>query len=298
MISIEHPMRITASILPSLGANLVSFTVDGKELIYWDEERLAGESFMTGAFHMFPTPCRLKGCSYMFEGRRIFQRKHGRDVFIHGLIRDEPMHYLKNGNTLCCWLDVGPGHPVFEGYPFRFRFTLTYSLIPFGLEIQFTVENKDICNLPFGYGIHPFWRLHGARDDVLLELPCSHVLELADSIPTGRVTPVDGTPYDLRSPRPLSHTPVDCVLWGKKEGEPARIMFKAIATRLLLDASQILPHMIIYAPRTEPYVCVENLTSCPNAPNLAAEGRTELANLLIVPPDEKIKGWVRYTVEH
>lgn len=83
-----HRCRIV--VLPHLGANLISFQVDGREFMHWDPARLlAADSHMTGCFHMFPTPCRLTRSRYTFEGREVIQRKYGQEVHIHGLIRDE-----------------------------------------------------------------------------------------------------------------------------------------------------------------------------------------------------------------
>ena len=52
-----HTMKI--EIMPRLGANLCSFVVDGKELIYWSDDDLLKNGDMRGCFHMFPTPCRV-----------------------------------------------------------------------------------------------------------------------------------------------------------------------------------------------------------------------------------------------
>ncbi|MGQ9661934.1 MAG: aldose 1-epimerase [Kiritimatiellia bacterium] len=296
-ISSKSGPNVSASVLPDLGANLVSFGFEGYELIYWDEHECRADGFMTGAFHMFPTPCRLKGCSYVFEGRRIRQRKHGKDVFIHGLIRDEKMSFAKTADSISCWLDIEAGHPVFEGFPFRCRIILTHTLIRSGVEVRFRLENKDKCRIPFGYGIHPFWRIYGSRKEVLVRIPCDHILELEESIPNGNIMPVQGTPYDLRSARRLDTVPMDCVLWRKKESESSEILLAAIKLRIRLDASEHFQHMILYAPPDKPYVCVENLTSSPNAPNLSAGGRSEVANLLVAEIGQTVEGWVRYIVE-
>jgi len=65
----------TAGITPGMGANLVSLSVDGEELIYWDQPGFIAGKSHTGAFNMFPTPCRLANSSYEFEGRKINQTK-------------------------------------------------------------------------------------------------------------------------------------------------------------------------------------------------------------------------------
>ena len=55
--------------------------------------------------------------------------------------------------------------------------------------------------------------------------------------------------------------------------------------------------MIVYAPKGKPFVCVENLTTCPNAPNLVAAGKGDVASMLVVAPGKKAEGWIRYTLE-
>ncbi|MFA6112013.1 MAG: hypothetical protein WDA75_24915, partial [Candidatus Latescibacterota bacterium] len=219
-ITLSHSRRfdLKAQVTPGVGSNLVSFSVDGVELIHYDVAgMLAGTSF-TGAFNMFPTPCRLDGCSYEFEGRRILQQKHGEKVFIHGLIRDEVMEYRQEPSSITSWIDVTPSHPVHEGFPFQCRFTLVHALSEDALSVRFVLENRDTRNIPFGYGIHPFWRLHGDREEVTVRVPCDSILDLKDLVPTGGCTPVAGTPLDLRQGRTLSGLFIDNAYWRREPG--------------------------------------------------------------------------------
>ena len=208
-IAAHGRFELRAQILPGVGANLISFSVDGTELIYWDAAGfLAGETF-TGAFTMFPTPCRLDNCSYEFEGRSINQRKHGEPVFIHGLVRDERMQVHNEGSSLTCWLDITPDHPVYEGFPYQCRFSVTHALRDDALTVSFLLENRDSCNIPFGYGIHPYWRIYGDREDMIVRAPCDYTLDLENLVPTGGCTPVAGTVLDL--------------LYGQK---PAKLLYR------------------------------------------------------------------------
>lgn len=297
-ISRQGRHAYTAAITPAMGANLISFTVDGTELIHWDEAGfLSGETF-TGAFNMFPTPCRLAECSYTFEGKRIVQRKRGEDVFIHGLVRDEELEFDNGGTSITSWLDIGPGHAAYEGFPFKCRFSVTHALHEAGLTVAFLLENKDDCNIPFGYGIHPFWRIQGARGDVEVRVPCAHALELAALVPTGGVLPVEGTDIDLRDGRNIETLTIDNVFWKREPGDTAALTLRAIGKQLLFEASDNFPHMIVYAPAGEPFICVENLTSTPNAPNLVTEGHGDVASMLVAAPGETVEGWIRYSVEN
>lgn len=293
-LSLRGRFDLQTRVTPGVGSNLVSFSVDGVELIHYDEAgMLAGTSF-TGAFNMFPTPCRLDGCSYEFEGRRILQQKHGEKVFIHGLIRDEVMEYRQEPSSITSWIDVTPSHPVYEGFPFQCRFTLVHELGEDALTVRFALENRDTRNIPFGYGIHPFWRLHGEREEVAVRVPCDYTLDLKDLVPTGGCTSVTNTALDLRQGRALSGLFIDNAYWRREPGATAELCLARLHKKILFGASDLFSHMIVYAPEGQPFVCVENLTTCPNAPNLVSAGFGEMANMLVAAPGARVEGWVEY----
>jgi aldose 1-epimerase len=288
--------RFRVQVLPGLGANLVSFTTDGTELIYWDEKAFLSGELFAGGFTMFPTPCRLDNSSYEFEGRKIVQTKGGEQVFIHGLVRDEVMQFRNEGSRISSWIDITPEHPVYEGFPFLCRFTVIHELSDDSLSVGFKLENKDTRNIPFGYGIHPFWRLQGDRADVTVRIPCDYTLDLENLVPTGGYTPVEGTDLDLRKDKSLQNFYIDNAFWKRNPGDTAVLALKAIGKKIVYEASDNFPHMIVYAPEGQPFVCVENLTTCPNAPNLVSAGKGEVANMLIAPPGDTLEGWIKYTV--
>lgn len=291
----QYPLR--AQVLPGLGANLVSFQVDGTELLHCVPETLNKPEPFTGAFKMFPTPCRLAGASYEFEGKTIAQKKHGKTRMIHGLVYDEAMQFENTGREIRAWLDVVPGHPVYEGFPFKCTFVVTHALHDSGLTVRFEVHNHDDCNLPFGFGIHPYWRIQGERKDVLVRVPCDHILDLENLVPTGGVTPVEGTELDLRKPKSIDSFYIDNAFWKRNPGDSAELELHAIGKTIVYEASDNFPHMIVYAPEGESFLCVENLTTCPNAPNLVSAGHGDVANMRIVPPGGREEGWIKYTVK-
>ena len=296
-IALQGDFALRAQITPGVGANLISFTVDGDELIYWDEPGfLAGETF-TGAFTMFPTPCRLDNCSYAFEGRHIVQKKGGEQVFIHGLVRDEAMQYRCDAASITSWIDITPEHPVYEGFPYRCRFSVSHTLGRDSLTVSFTLENFDTCNIPFGYGIHPFWRIHGERREMRVRVPCDAILDLENLVPTGGVTSVIGTDLDLRAGKDLEGFFIDNAFWKRNPGDAAQLTLAAAGKAIVYEASDNFPHMIVYAPEGQPFVCVENLTTCPNAPNLVTAGHGAVANMLVAAPGATVDGWIKYTIK-
>ena len=216
---------------------------------------------------------------------------------MHGLIRDEAFEFRNDGARLTSWIEITPEHPVFDGFPFRCLFTMRHSLHECGLTVSYQLENRDSRNIPFGYGIHPFWRLHGDRGQVEVRVPCDYVLELADLVPTGAVLPVEGNELDLRRNRSLEGLFIDNAFWKRSPGDQAELRFAALGRKLIFEASDDFLHMIVYAPRAEPFVCVENLTTCPNAPNLVSAGQGEMASMLVAPPGETLEGWIRYRIK-
>jgi len=66
--------------------------------------------------------------------------------------------------------------------------------------------------------------------------------------------------------------------------------------QMTISASNIFKHMIVYAPQDKEYLCVENLTSPPNAPNLHSRGFRDIASLVIAEPGETVGGWIRYEI--
>ncbi len=174
---------------------------------------------------------------------------------------------------------------------------MTHALQDNALTVSFTLDNRDTCNIPFGYGIHPFWRLFGSREEMVVRVPCDYALELADLVPTGGCIPVVGTPLDLRAGKSLRDLYIDNAFWKRNPGDSAEIDYKALGKTLVITASDNFPHMIVYAPEGQPFVCVENLTTCPNAPNLVSAGKAELANMLIAAPGSSVSGWIKYTIK-
>ena len=302
-----HATRI--AVLPRMGANLVSFQMDGREFIHFDAPRvLADSGQMTGCFHMFPTPCALDKGRYVFQGREVVQQKRGEVISNHGLLRDETFAITKTDTELTAWLEWGEGDAVYEGFPWAGRVEIRYRLIARGLEVRFAFENRGDSPAPVGYGIHPFWQFTCDRADALVKVPAEYRLALdnyVDQNPTGELIPVEGTKYDLRDYRPLAGLFIDDVFWPRPESEQAAVAFPGEGPfgaaqgelRVKIEASANMRHLVCYSPEARPFVCIENLTSAPDAQNLYAKGFEELSGLTIVEPGERMEAWVRWEVE-
>ena len=75
------------------------------------------------------------------------------------------------------------------------------------------------------------------------------------------------------------------------------IEFRDIGLRLTLKGDESFTHMVAYTPAEEPFVCMENYTCAPNAPNLYSLGKEEVSGLKVVAPGESIEGTVSFTID-
>ncbi len=94
-----------------------------------------------------------------------------------------------------------------QGFPGEMKFTVKYTLNETSLEIEYFAESdKDtVC----GFTNHSYFNLNGGASG---ETMLNHTLQIdadgycvvdSDALPTGFVSPVDGTPFDFRGPKLL-----------------------------------------------------------------------------------------------
>jgi aldose 1-epimerase len=99
-----------------------------------------------------------------------------------------------------------------EGYPGRVDVTVTYTLADGALRLDYTATNAEpeggldtIVNLTNHAYFHLGGHAAGSVGDHLVTIPADRYVRVdGDLIPTGELVPVDGTPLDLRTARPVS----------------------------------------------------------------------------------------------
>ena len=91
-----------------------------------------------------------------------------------------------------------------EGSPGNLEITLTYAL---SADNEFSVDIQAVTDKPTPVNIthHPFFRLgQGSVEAYRMWIKASHYLPIDElSIPTGEIAPVEGTPFDFRTPHAI-----------------------------------------------------------------------------------------------
>lgn len=102
-----------------------------------------------------------------------------------------------------------------QGFPGRFTVTVTYMLTAENkvkIHYEGSADKDTVANMTN----HSYWNLNGESDGSVMD----HLLEIraqsftpvdAAAIPTGEIKPVEGTPFDFRSAKPMSRdAETDC----------------------------------------------------------------------------------------
>lgn len=161
--------------IDSLGAQLLSFTKNGKEYI-WQRNP---EFWENCAPILFPVVGRLRDGVLTIQGKDY-------PMPIHGFVRSTEMEVSeKTDSSVTFTLSDSP--KTMEYYPWKFRFSVTFSLVGNTLTTHFLVENRDTEEMLFGLGGHPAFNVpmeEGAKfTDYQLEFEKEELLAGNDCAP-------------------------------------------------------------------------------------------------------------------
>ena len=301
LIQLSVAEGLRATIAPQAGSNLFSLTVDGHELLHQPERLAELVEQRAGTPIMFPTPNRVRDGRMRFEGRTFqFPPNNGAN-FIHGLARRRPWAVGRLGAARGVaraetYLDWDRKQPEFSQFPIAHRLSVSYSLGGGRLRIAYRIQNRDRTRLPFGFGLHPYFRIPGDRAEVSLRVPLVRRMEADSMLPTGRLLPVRGTAHDLRTRKGLPGLALDDVYLGMVPGKTAEFQLRQPPLQVRLSGSSAFTHLVVFTPPDRPFFCIENQTSSTDAHNLWADGQREVSHLLVVPPGKSSSGHVDWTI--
>jgi aldose 1-epimerase len=152
---------------------------------------------------LIPFPGRIREGSYTFNGQTYQMEKNDREGpnAIHGFLRHVPWQTVdQSPRDVTFSVEMGPED--YPGYPFALRVTLTYALDEGGLTTRLAIENIGAGPAPVAAGFHPYFTVGSELIDTdTLQIDMASVLDFVDMLPTGKVLPVEGTPFDFREPR-------------------------------------------------------------------------------------------------
>ena len=219
-----QPYRISrgdhVAVVTEVGATLRSYHVGDRPVLdgFSADQRPDGGRGQVLA----PWPNRVRDGRYRFDGQdlQLGLTEAAKGNAIHGLVRwvgwtaqSHSDHEVVMGTTV--WPQ--------PGYPWLLRLTATYRLVEDGLEVTLAARNESEHPAPYGIGQHPYLAAPGGVDSAVLTVPADRRLLMDDrSVPVGD-EPVDGTPYDFRSGRPVGDLRLDEAYVALQPGPDGRV---------------------------------------------------------------------------
>ncbi|WP_089154456.1 aldose 1-epimerase family protein [Micromonospora sp. NBS 11-29] len=195
------------AVVVEVGGGLRAYRHDGLDYLdgYAEDEISPGS-----AGHVLaPWPNRIRDGAYTFGGRslQLDLTEPERHNALHGLVtwaRWELVEHSPDSVTL------GYDLPPTPGYPWALRLRSRWSVGPDGLRAEHEVTNLSAEPAPFGFSVHPYFRLPEVGvDDLLLRVPGrSRVVLDGRLLPVG-VAGVTGTEFDFTNPRPIGDLVLD-----------------------------------------------------------------------------------------
>ena len=147
---------------------------------------------------------RLGGAQFTLNGKTYILAKNDGKNHLHGGLRGFDK-YVWDAEVLEDGVKFSRVSPDSEeGYPGTLRVSVSYRVANGALTITYdAVSDQDtLCNLTN----HSYFNLNGGGTALshTLQIHADRFTENSDQcMPTGKILPVDGTPFDFRAPKPV-----------------------------------------------------------------------------------------------
>jgi aldose 1-epimerase len=234
---------------------------------------------------LFPFPNRIRDGRFSFQGRSYQLPANNGPNAIHGfaLAASWDVVELKAAADQAFVVgryQISKQSPESSAlWPADAVLQVRYALAARRMSMSVTVSNPTALDLPYGFGIHPYFRLPfppgGDVERTQVILPASKYWVLKDFLPTGEVRDVEPR-LDFRTGQPRKALKLDDVLTGLAfEGDrgAARLVDRDKNVELRLEFDRAIRELVVFTPANEPDVlAVEPYSQTTDAINLQPHG--------------------------
>ncbi len=280
---------LSVTVCPEDGMNMHAIRYKGHTVVEIQEDRRkAGKLYAVPI--LYPTPNRVRNNQWTLGDQTCPAVMHGIARYMQFQTEEvEQTDDYCRITAVCQWDGEQERFALFP-YVSQFRVMIVND----GQELRFLYEITDLDQkvLPYGLALHPFFSSDRTEQ---IQVNAEEIMEMTeDKLPTGRLLPVSGTEWDLRSPRAVSELELDHVYTTMEDNPKAEIHFADF--RLTLSASAEFGHMVVFTPDA-PYFCLENQTCSTDAHNMYQNGYQKESGLIQVLPGESQRGWIAFHFE-
>ncbi len=287
VITLSHA-GASAQILPTFGFNCFSWqpVVNGVKLdALWAVPEFAsgqGKPSHSGIPILFPFPGRIRDSAYEYAGKRYTLTVSGMNSgnAIHGFVMGRPWEVVERSESRVVGRfrasQVEP--KILDEWPADFELTAEYALTAASLVFTLTVRNPDTRPLPWGLGLHPYFRVplgpQGSTAECQLLTPAAKRWELVNVLPTGKQLNVSGA-HDLRHGQVIGATAYDDVYGGLQSTGgrcECAVVDPVNDRRINIMFGEEYRTVVVYTPPHREAVCIEPYTCMPDVFWLTEQG--------------------------
>jgi aldose 1-epimerase len=282
----------SASVLPGYGFNLFDLRLPAAGQVRPvidaapDFAEKPAKASHNGTPILFPYPNRIAGARFTFKGKSYDLPATNGPNAIHGFAMDAPWDVEGSSTdggeaSVTGRYQLSLHSPAMrDRWPTDAVLTVRYGLAGRRLTMTVSVTNPTADDLPYGFGIHPYFRCPltpgGDPSKTKVILPASEYWVLKDFIPTGERRPVDDR-LDFRKGKPMSGLKLDDVLTGLTYGEGGRgvcrLVDEALGAEFRLGFDRNVRELVVFTPPWAPgVIAVEPYTQTTDAIHLADRG--------------------------
>lgn len=307
-----------AIIVPELGNNCLQFhALCGEKIckIINDLsfiEGLTAKPSRYGIPILFPWASTIANGEYQFSGKqyKVVPHANAKD-FHHGFVNRMPWSVTRfqEGESfvsLTCEIQSSSCARYRSGFPWEFRFEITYILDKNGLSCETVIENESTETMPLFLGFHPYFAIEeiSAKTRSKVRLDLSSVLKeyqlkkiLSDPPPTGNVT--EQVDDKLKNPLgiPMKDTNFNNVYYTNAR-DKGKLTTGYInpdkGYKIQLEATSDFETLVVFNPQDRAAVSLEPWTATVDAFNLASRGIPD-SGIKTIAPGKKWKGGFQIT---
>ena len=281
----------SAAILPSFGFNLFDLRLpvagEVRRVIDAAADFAAKPSHpgRNGTPILFPYPNRVRAGQFAFHGKSYQLPISLAPNAIHGFALDVPWDVVEHkaeGNeaSLTGRYQISKNSPEMRrNWPSDAVLQVRYGLSGRQLSMTITVTNPTVDDLPYGFGIHPYFplpfRASGDLAKTRVVLPAGKFWVLEGFLPTGEIRPVDDR-LDFRKGQAMKGLKLDDVLTDLAfEGDRCvcRLVDVELGAEFRLSFDRTFRELVVYTPPgAGNIIALEPYTQTTDAINLEARG--------------------------
>jgi aldose 1-epimerase len=255
----------SVAIAPDWGANLFSWTVNGREIMYVPEGYPEAAFKITGGGNplLFPAVGRTwdrSGDKPIAGPWRLAGSERVYSMPSHGIVylsRFEKVEETVQPDAVSVTYRLNvPATVREENYPFDVGLTQRYTLKPGCVELESTVANNGDGPAPVAFGYHPYFRISNPRrEGVTARLPAARRLLLTPDtvLLTGESEPTDG----------VLHLEPDLYYdqaFGEPTGNRMSLLDERAGHAIHVDFGDGFELFFAYAPDGADFFCIEPWT--------------------------------------